>query len=213
MHALNGLVLAGGAAALVLVLFVLWGVRYIPNDRIGVIEKRWSLKGSLKSGFIALSGEAGFQPNVLRGGMHWLMPLQYAVHKMGLVTIPQGKIGYVFARDGRALSATQTLAGNVESKNFQDVNAFLANGGQRGPQRTILREGTYAINLAQFLVVTEGKLFYLGLSREEDGVFRQMAQTIAERGGFSPVVIKGADDNIGVVTVHDGASLPNGQII
>ncbi|HEY8078100.1 MAG TPA: SPFH domain-containing protein, partial [Labilithrix sp.] len=102
---------------------------------------------------------------------------------------------------------------NVQSQNFQDVDAFLANGGQRGPQRAILREGTYAINLAQFLVVTEGKLFYRGLSREEDGVFRQMAQTIAERGGFSPVVIKGADDLIGVVTVHDGASLPQGQII
>mgnify|MGYP007120770252 CR=1 FL=1 len=40
-----------------------------------------------------------------------------------------------------------------------------------------------------------------------------MAQTIGERGGFSPVVIKGADDLIGVVTVHDGASLPQGQII
>ncbi len=40
-----------------------------------------------------------------------------------------------------------------------------------------------------------------------------MAQTIMERGGFSPVVIKGADDMIGVVTVHDGASLPQGQII
>jgi uncharacterized membrane protein YqiK len=40
-----------------------------------------------------------------------------------------------------------------------------------------------------------------------------MTQTIAERGGFSPVVIKGADDMIGVITVHDGRSLGQGQII
>jgi uncharacterized membrane protein YqiK len=38
---------------------------------------------------------------VLRGGWHFLMPFQYRVHRVSLVTIPQGKIGYVFARDGR----------------------------------------------------------------------------------------------------------------
>jgi uncharacterized membrane protein YqiK len=206
-------VLLGGAAGLFVVLLLLSGIRYIPNDRVGVIEKRWSLKGSVKSGFIALGGEAGFAPEVLRGGVHFLFPLQYRVHKMPLVTIPQGKIGYVFARDGRALSPTQALAANVPCANFQDVASFLGNGGQRGPQRAILREGTYALNLAQFLVVTEGKLYYLGLSREDDAVFRQMAMTVAERGGFTPVVIKGADDLIGVVTVHDGRSLAQGEII
>lgn len=213
MIALSGLVLFGAAAALLLVLILLSGIRYIPNDRVGIVEKRWSLRGSVKSGFIALDGEAGFQPDVLRGGVHYLMPFQYRVHKMGLVTIPQGKIGYVFARDGRPLGATQTLAANPSSVNYQDVRAFLAKGGQRGPQRAILREGTYAINLAEFLVVTEGKLFYLGMSREEDSIFRQMAQTISERGGFQPVIIKGADDLIGVVTVHDGASLAQGELI
>ncbi len=213
MTALSGLVLLGLVLLGLLVFVLLAGVRYIPNDRIGVIEKRWSVNGSVKSGFIALEGEAGFQPQVLRGGLHWLLPLQYRVHKLPLVTIPQGRIGYVFARDGRPLGGTQTLASSVSSSHFQDVRAFLAAGGQRGPQRMLLREGTYAINLAQFLVVTEGKLFYLPLSREEDAVFRQMGQTLAERGGFSPVVLKGAEDHIAVVTVHDGPSLPQGQII
>lgn len=213
MVAHNGLPLLVGGLALVVFLFFFLGVRYIPNDRIGIVEKRWSFRGSVKSGFIALAGEAGFQPEVLRGGVHFLMPFQYSVHKMPLVTIPQGRIGYVFARDGHPMSPTQTLAASTASKQFQDVRQFLASGGQRGPQRQIVREGTYAINLAQFLVVTEGKLFYLGMSREEDGVFRQMAQTIAERGGFTPVVIKGTDDSVGVVTVHDGPSLPQGELI
>lgn len=213
MTALSGLVLLGVALVALLVFLVLAGVRVIPNDRVGIVEKRWSARGSVKSGFIALEGEAGFQPHVLRGGVHWLTPIQYRVHKLPLVTIPQGRIGYVFARDGRPLAATQTLATSVSSSHFQDVRQFLAAGGQRGPQRMLLREGTYAINLAQFLVVTEGKLFYLALSKEEDGVFRQMGQTLTERGGFSPVVIKGAEDVMGVVTVHDGPSLPQGQII
>ena len=57
------------------------------------------------------------------------------MHRAPLVTIPQGKIGYIFARDGQLLSPTQTLATNNVVKEFQDVTAFLAQGGQRGPQR------------------------------------------------------------------------------
>lgn len=210
---MSPLVLVGVGFGIFLVLLLLSGVRYIPNDRVGIIEKRWSLGGSIKSGFIALNGEAGFEPEILRGGLHYRTPFQYRVHTMPLVTIPQGRIGYLFARDGKPLAPTQTLAANPPEVNYQDVRGFLAAGGQRGPQRTILREGTYAINLAQFLVVTEGKLYYLSMNREDDAVFRQMSQTIAERGGFTPVVIKGADDAIGVVTVHDGQSLPQGELI
>src|SRR5688572_4418296 len=188
-------------------------IRFIPNNRIGIVEKRWSGKGSIKSGFIALNGEAGFQPNVLRGGIHIFTPFQYAVHIAPLVTIPQGKIGYVFARDGQLLSHTQTLASNVAANDFQDVASFLRRGGQRGPQRMILREGTYAFNLAQFIVITEGKVYTLTLNREEEQIIQQMANIIAERKGFTPVVIKDADDLVGIVTVHDGPSLSQGEII
>src|SRR3990172_3741040 len=150
----------------ILLLIGFFGIRFIPNNRIGMVEKRFGGKGSVKSGLIALHGEAGYQPNVLRGGMHWLMPIQYIVHMMPLVTITQGKIGYIFARDGKPLDPTQVLASNVDAKDFQDVEAFLKAGGQRGPQRLILREGTYAINLLQFIVITEGRVYSLPLNRE-----------------------------------------------
>jgi uncharacterized membrane protein YqiK len=189
------------------------GIRFIPNNRIGIVEKRWSGRGSIKGGLIALGGEAGFQPNVLRGGLHFLFPFQFSVHIAPLVTIPQGKIGYVFARDGAMLGPTQALASNVTADDFQDVRAFLTSGGQRGPQRKILREGTYAINLAQFVVITEERVHYLPLNRDEEEIIRQMAGVIAERGGFHPVVIKDTDDYVGIVTVHDGPSLGAGQII
>jgi uncharacterized membrane protein YqiK len=197
---------------LLLAILSLW-IRYIPNNRVGIVEKRWSNRGSIKSGFIALNGEAGFQPNLLRGGIHFLAPFQYAVHRASLVTIPQGKMGYIFARDGEQLSPTQTLASNGVVKDFEDVLAFLTKGGQRGPQRMILREGTYAINLAQFVVLTEGKVYSLSISREEEEIVQRMADLIGERQGFRTVVIKDADDMIGVVTVHDGPSLPQGEII
>jgi len=196
----------------VVVLFFLAGVRFIPNNRIGLIEKRFA-SGSVKSGLIALNGEAGYQPKVLRGGLHWRMPIQYVVHQMPLVTITQGKIGYIFARDGQPLHPTQVLASNVTARDFQDVDGFIKNGGQRGPQRLILREGTYAINLLQFIVITEGRVYSMPLNREEAAIIQNMATFIAERKGFTPVVIKDTDDLVGIVTVHDGPSLKQGEII
>ncbi len=201
---------------IIFVLLILWfiasGIRFIPNNRIGVVEKRFGLK-SVKSGLIALSGEAGYQPQVLRGGLHYLMPIQYLVHVMPLVTISQGKIGYIFARDGKQLEPSQVLASNDVVQDFQDVGAFLRNGGQRGPQRRILREGTYAFNLVQFVVITEERIYSLPLSREDNDVIMRMADVLKERSGFRPVVIKDTDDTIGVITVHDGPSLPQGEII
>jgi len=198
---------------LFVVLFVLRGIRYIPNTKVGIVEKRASGKGSLAAGIIALNGESGFQPAVLRGGMHFLLPGQYKIHIHPLVTIPQGKIGYVFARDGAPLPPTQALAANSAASDFQDAAGFLRTGGQRGPQRKILREGTYAINLAQFVVITAERIYFLPLEKSDGQIFQRMTQIIQERNGFDPVVIKGADDHVGIVTVHDGPSLPPGQII
>ncbi len=199
-------------AAFAVLLLSKW-IRYIPNNRVGIVEKLISGKGSVKTGLIALNGEAGFQPSLLRGGWHLLTPFQYRIHKMPLVTIPQGKIGYVFARDGKDLPPTQALASNARGADFQDVIAFLQGGGQKGPQRQILREGIYAINLAEFVVLTEDQLYYLPLDRSELETFQKMSAIIAERGGWRPVIIRGADDAVGIVTVQDGPSLASGEII
>jgi uncharacterized membrane protein YqiK len=208
------LLVIGGVILAVLLIFGLWGLKIIPNNRVGILEKRFSAKGAIKDGFIALNGEAGYQPNVLRGGIYWFMPYQYAVHITPLVTISQGQIGYVFARDGSPLPAMQTLAGVVpQGKNFQDVEGFLKNAGQRGPQREILREGVYALNLAQFVIFTADGSYYLPISPTEKPIFDRMAALIHDRDGFRPLVIKGADDMVGIVTVHDGPSLQQGEII
>ncbi len=188
-------------------------VRYIPNNRVGVVEKLFSMKGSVRTGIIALQGEAGYQPKTLRGGWHVMTPFIYRIHKMPLVTIPQGTIGYVFARDGQSLQAQQTLASNAVAQDYEEVADFFENGGQKGPQRKILREGTYAINLAQFVVISRDYLFFHDLDAGDAKLFEDMSSIIAERNGFEPLVIKGQDDSIGIVTIHDGLSLAEGEII
>ena len=199
------------------IVLLLWliGFRIVPNNKIAVIEKWWSRKGSLDMQIIALNGEAGYQPQVIRGGIHFLTPLMFKVHISPLVTVPQGQIAYVFARDGQPLEPIQTLGKIIpECSNFQDARGFLLNGGQRGPQRGIIREGTYAFNLAQFIIITEDKIYYLPMgTKAEEATIMNMAALLKDRGGFTPIVIKGTDDKVGIVTVHDGLSLTKDDII
>ena len=158
----NPLVLVLLAIVGVFALFELMGARYIPNDRVGMVEKLWSPKGSVAEGrILALNGEAGYQADLLRGGFHFgYWRWQFRIHKMPLVTVPQGQIGYVYARDGEPLGPSQTLGRVVECMNFQDTRTFLTGAGeavphgQRGRQRAVLREGVYAINLSLFVVIT-----------------------------------------------------------
>src|SRR5262245_58272588 len=92
------------AAASVVFLMLLTGpLRIIPHTRVGIAEKLSSPRGSVTSDVIAPEGQAGYQPDVMRGGLQFMMPLQYRVHVVQLVTIPKGEIGYVFAHDGRPL--------------------------------------------------------------------------------------------------------------
>src|SRR5262249_57005658 len=47
-------------------------LRFIPNNCVGVVEKLWSLKGSVPEGrILALDGEAGYLADLLRGGIHF----------------------------------------------------------------------------------------------------------------------------------------------
>jgi uncharacterized membrane protein YqiK len=168
----------------------LLGIIYIPHTQVGIIEKIWSSKGSLREGqIIARNNEAGYQARFLRGGIHFgLYPWQYRIHKEPLVVVGEGKMAYVYARDGIPLEPVQTLGRNVECNHFQDAMAFLGARGQRGRQRGILREGVYAINLALFVVITEDRVFS-GPVRESADRYESWKAQLAGLEAFDPVVI------------------------
>ena len=107
------------------------------------------------------------------------------------------------------LAANET----AEKSDFQDARGFLVSGGQKGPQRKVLREGTYAINTTQFAIITDDRVYGHALSQQEQNVLDGMKQTIADRYGFAPIVLASEHDLVGIVTVHDGPSLPPGEII
>jgi uncharacterized membrane protein YqiK len=182
----------GGIAVLVLLVCLprLLGIVYIPHTQVGIIEKIWSGRGSLREGqIIARNGEAGLQARFLRGGIHFgLYPWQYRIHKEPLVSVAEGKMAYVYARDGVPLEPVQTLGRTVESNHFQDAIRFLEAQGQRGRQRGILREGVYAINLALFVVITEDRVFS-GPVRESADRYESWKAQLAAMRAFDPVVI------------------------
>jgi uncharacterized membrane protein YqiK len=220
-----------GLLAIAVGVYLFLGVRYIPHRRVGIIEKLWSASGSLTEGrIIALNGEAGYQAKVLRGGLYFGYPFwKFNIHKVPLVTVAEGRIGYVYARDGEPLQPVQTLGHFADCNGFQDAVAFLQNGGQRGRQRDILREGVYAINTAVFMVITETGVHTGPISSEENRMAQFWREELQEQNGFVPVIVgnpKGkpsgetpkpgglADwDNVGVVTIHDGPSLEAGDVI
>lgn len=209
------LFVVGGSTILGSMIVLMWlGVRYIPNSKVGIVEKLWSAAGSLGDGeIVALKGEAGFQPHVLRGGIHFgYWRWQYSVHKRPLITIKQGKMGYVFARAGEALGPSQTLGTVVDCNHYQNVVTFLEKG-QKGRQRAILREGVYAINLSVFNVITDDGVF----SIDNDRDLAEWHDELSKISGFDPVVIGSTTlsklDDIGIVTTHDGPSLAQGEII
>jgi uncharacterized membrane protein YqiK len=204
--------------AALLLLKISGAIKYIPNDRVGVIEKLWSPSGSVQNGLLALNGEAGLQPDLRRGGFHFFAPFQYRVHIHPMVSVTQGTIAYVFARDGLDLPAGQTLADNSRIVDFRDVRAFLRDGGQKGPQRMVLREGTHIINPALFVVMTEESTYSMSLDALEKAYYQQMRGVLDERGGFKPVVIKEVtgshdSDQLAVVTVQDGPGLLKGELL
>lgn len=149
---------------------VFFGMVIIPEDRIGLVTKKFVLFGEktkLPDGkIVALEGEAGYQADTLAPGLYWWKWIwQYTIQEQPFIEIPRGKIGLVIAKDGLELPAGQILARDVQSSNFTDARAFLLNGGQRGKQVSYLTTGVYRINTLLFDVaqtdittIEEGKI-------------------------------------------------------
>lgn len=131
----------------------------VPEDRIGLVTKRFVLFGENKElpdgRIIATKGEAGFQAKTLAPGLYfakWVW--QYDVTMELFTVIPEGKIGLILSRDGAEIPTGNILGKNIDSDNFQDASKFLVNGGQKGRQSTYITAGSYRINTLLFQVST-----------------------------------------------------------
>lgn len=97
--------------------------------------------------FITEGGVKGIQLRTLPPGKWAIHPYLFRVSISKVTMIPPGKVGIITASDGAQLDAGR-LHGKaiMEHGNFQDAEAFIRNGGQKGPQVEILTPGTYRIH-------------------------------------------------------------------
>jgi uncharacterized membrane protein YqiK len=139
------------------ILRFLFGMVIVPEDKIGLITKKFVLFGSDKElpdgRIIAVKGEAGFQGKTLAPGLYFGMWFwQYSVTMEQFTIIPEGQIGLIMAKDGSEIPTGNILGQRVDSDNFQDAVKFLENGGQRGRQTAFITSGSYRINTMLFQV-------------------------------------------------------------
>src|SRR6186713_512321 len=136
------------------ILRVFFGLVIVPEDRIGLVTKKFVLFGKqeLPEGhIIATEGEAGFQAQTLPPGVYfWKWIWQYTITFQPFIIIPTGKIGLVMAKDGAELETGAILARKVECDTFQSAEAFLKAGGRKGRQTDIIAPGSYRINTLLF---------------------------------------------------------------
>ncbi len=139
------------------ILRFLFGMVIIPEDKIGLVTKKFVLFGDNKSlpdgRIIATLGEAGFQAKTLAPGLYfWKWVWQYEITFESFLIIPEGKVGLVMAKDGTEIPTGNILGRRVECDNFQDAELFLNNHGQRGRQTNYITAGSYRINSMLFQI-------------------------------------------------------------
>ncbi len=166
--------------------FRLFGIVIIPEDRIGLVTKKFVLFGEHKQlpegRFIATRGEAGFQAQTLAPGIYfWYWFWQFDITMQPFYVIPNGKIGLLLAKDGIELETGRVLARKVDCDSFQNAEMFMNNGGRKGRQTGVLTAGTFRINTFLFEV------------------------TITDMTHIH-------DNQVGIITTMDGESIEPGQI-
>ncbi|MBS1614273.1 MAG: flotillin family protein [Bacteroidetes bacterium] len=174
------------AAVFYRAVFRLFGIVIVPEDRIGLVTKKFVLFGENKQlpegRIIATRGEAGYQAATLAPGIYfWYWVWQYEITLQPFIVIPNGKIGLLLAKDGKELETGRILARRVECDSFQDAVGFMNNGGRKGRQTAVLSAGTYRINSFLF-----------------DVVITDMTHI--------------QENMVGIVTTLDGETIPAGQI-
>jgi uncharacterized membrane protein YqiK len=104
-------------------------------------------------GFLRNGGQKGPQIDILPPGKYRINTYLFRVRTASAVVIAQNQVGIVNARDGGPMAPGRLLARKVDGhQSFQDGEAFIQNGGERGPQIEVMLPGRYRINIDLFNV-------------------------------------------------------------
>jgi len=235
-----GSIAVGLGVAVPVALVALWWLlswRNIHGNEVGLVEKRFGRRRLPSGELIALNGECGYEGEVLSPGWQWVPLFIKTVTRHPAVEIGPDDQGLVIAQVGEPLPIGSRVAiSKPEFGDYEDVKAFLSNGGQKGKQSKVLRPGVYRVHPVAFLVLTSDRVY----GNPMDPALSKKGVTVADFGldaeNLKPVVIKAealevtgdeghgdprkrgdggrkfAINKMGVVTSHEGPALQGGQL-
>lgn len=123
----------------------------IAADKVGHL-KRIYLAADLPPGrIIALPGQKGPQAEILGPGFHFrpLLNVLYDVEERNVVQVPEGYYGQITTLDGAPMPEGMFIAPVIADDKLAimlEAQAYIEQGGYRGPQETVLKPGSYRMN-------------------------------------------------------------------
>ena len=155
LNRFSGLIAGIGRIAGIMIIFAaiaLTSFLWVPDGKLGTVFRIYGGSSLTEGKIIAISGENGPQGRIFTPGFHPEL-LVNVFNDVNMdtseVQILDGTVGILTARDGVAFRAGQAFADPFPAKlgyKMLDAETFLKNGGQRGPQLSVLTPGKYRLN-------------------------------------------------------------------
>ncbi|HUB11774.1 MAG TPA: SPFH domain-containing protein [Acetobacteraceae bacterium] len=215
------------AVLIVLLIVAMQSFWVIGPTQVGLVRKRFSWRRLEGGSPVALNGAAGYQADLLTAGLRFKPWPLYTVTRHPMVQIPAGQIGVVIAQVGNPLPiGAKSAAYKPEFGSFQDIRAFMTNGGEKGVQRIVLPPGTVAaIHPVGFLVVSLDTVYGVPVTDEYVRMQRAANQPLTyESFGLTEPQMRVVRiephatqdgqlvDMVGIVTTLEGSPSPKGAI-
>jgi len=146
---------------------------YVPDGYSAHLFRVYMGRALPAGRIVAPDGENGPQARLLAPGFHF-EPLLNVLYNVDTsrpeLEVPQGKVGILTAKDGAALRFGQAFADPFPPElggSMLDAERFLKQGGQRGPQLSVLTPGRYRLNRylweVQFIDAVEVPAGFVGV--------------------------------------------------
>jgi uncharacterized membrane protein YqiK len=118
--------------------------------------------------FLNNGGQKGRQTAILTAGTYRINTYAFTITIADMVHIKENMVGIVTTMDGKPIKAGQIAGENIEGhNNFQDIDGFLFNGGNRGLQPQVMLAGSYFINpwaiQIEEIPMTDVQIGYVGV--------------------------------------------------
>lgn len=97
--------------------------------------------------FLQNGGRKGRQTAIMTPGSYRINTFLFDVEMVDMTSVPDNAVGIVTTMEGRALEQGMIAGKGINAHtNFQDVDAFLENGGYKGLQEQVILSGSYFLN-------------------------------------------------------------------